>query len=151
MADRARVVVRHIIMLLCFWLPASRRKKIERWLRGREEYQKLQRSDWVLMSWGKSGRTWLRVMLSRAYQLKSGLDASDLIRLFAWQESDFEENTRGSAIHRIGYECWLRNIAVGLGNAPTTAAIISALRSRQAHPSELVREHVDWALRQHVE
>jgi hypothetical protein len=79
MADKARVVVRHIIMLLCFWLPASRRKKIERWLRGREEYKKLQRSDWVLMSWGKSGRTWLRVMLSRAYQLKGGLDASELL------------------------------------------------------------------------
>jgi hypothetical protein len=79
MADKARVVVRHLIMLLCFWLPAQRRKKIERWLRGREEYKKLQRADWVLMSWGKSGRTWLRVMLSRAYQLKGGLDASDLL------------------------------------------------------------------------
>ena len=79
MVDKARVVVRHLIMLLCFWLPASRRKKIERWLRGREEYKKLQRSDWVLMSWGKSGRTWLRVMLSRAYQLKGGLDASELL------------------------------------------------------------------------
>ena len=75
MADKARVVVRHLIMLLCFWLPAARRKKIERWLRGREEFKKLQRSDWVLMSWGKSGRTWLRVMLSRAYQLKGNLDA----------------------------------------------------------------------------
>ena len=79
MADKARVVVRHIIMLLCFWLPTTRRKKIERWLRGREEYKKLQRSDWVLMSWGKSGRTWLRVMLSRAYQLKGGLEASELL------------------------------------------------------------------------
>jgi hypothetical protein len=79
MADKARVAVRHLIMLLCFWLPAERRKKIERWLRGREEYKKLERSDWVLMSWGKSGRTWLRVMLSRAYQLKGGLDASELL------------------------------------------------------------------------
>ena len=79
MADTARAVVRHLIMLLCFWLPASRRKKIERWLRGREEFKKLQQSDWVLMSWGKSGRTWLRVMLSRAYQLKGGLDARELL------------------------------------------------------------------------
>lgn len=79
MADMARVVVRHLILLLCFWLPATRRKKIERWLRGREEFKKLQRSDWVLMSWGKSGRTWLRVMLSRAYQLKSNLDAGNLL------------------------------------------------------------------------
>ena len=79
MADKARVVFRHIILALCFWLPASRRKAIERWLRGREEFKKLERSDWVLMSWGKSGRTWLRVMLSRAYQLKGNLDASELL------------------------------------------------------------------------
>lgn len=79
MADTARAAARHLIMLLCFWLPAPRRKKIERWLRGREEFSKLQRSDWVLMSWGKSGRTWLRVMLSRAYQLKAGLDARELL------------------------------------------------------------------------
>ncbi|MCP4842220.1 MAG: hypothetical protein GY887_10865, partial [Halieaceae bacterium] len=56
MADKVRVVIRHIVMLLCFWLPALRRKKIERWLRGREEFARLQRCDWVLMSWGKSGR-----------------------------------------------------------------------------------------------
>ena len=79
MADTARAVVRHLIMLLCFWLPSSRRKKIERWLRGREEFKKLEKSDWVLMSWGKSGRTWLRVMLSRVYQLKGGLNAHELL------------------------------------------------------------------------
>jgi len=88
MADRAMVVVRHIISLLCFWLPAERRKKIERWLRGREEFRKLQRSDWVLMSWGKSGRTWLRVMLSRAYQLKGNLDASDLLDFDNFKQHD---------------------------------------------------------------
>jgi hypothetical protein len=79
MADKAQVVVRHLILLLCFWLPAERRKKIERWLRGREEFAKLQRCDWVLVSWGKSGRTWLRVMLSRAYQLKGHLGGRDLL------------------------------------------------------------------------
>ncbi len=79
MADKARAATRILIMALCFWLPAGRRKKIERWLRGREEYKKLQRADWVLMSWGKSGRTWLRVMLSRAYQLVGGLDARELL------------------------------------------------------------------------
>ena len=79
MADKARVVLRHLIMLFCFWMPRERRKRIERWLRGREEFKKLERSDWVLMSWGKSGRTWLRVMLSRAYQLKGNLDASQLL------------------------------------------------------------------------
>ena len=79
MADKARVVLRHLILILCFWLPAQRRKKIERWLRGREEFKKLERCDWVLMSWGKSGRTWLRVMMSRAYTLKGGIDASELL------------------------------------------------------------------------
>lgn len=88
MADRAMVVVRHIISLLCFWLPAERRKKIERWLRGREEFRKLQRSDWVLMSWGKSGRTWLRVMLSRAYQLKGHLEANDLLDFDNFKQHD---------------------------------------------------------------
>jgi hypothetical protein len=79
MGDKARVAARHFILLLCRWLPAGRRKQIERWLRGREEYKKLERADWVLMSWGKSGRTWLRVMLSRAYQQVAGLEAQELL------------------------------------------------------------------------
>ncbi len=77
--DKARVAVRHIIRVLCFWLPAGRRKKIERWMRGREEFKKLERCDWVLLSWGKSGRTWLRVMLSRVYQLKGNLPTDILL------------------------------------------------------------------------
>jgi hypothetical protein len=71
--------VRHIILILCFWLPPQRRKAMERWLRGREEFRRLQRADWVLVSWGKSGRTWLRVMLSRAYQLRAGLEEDQLL------------------------------------------------------------------------
>lgn len=82
---------------------------------------------------------------------RHGLDSSELVRLFAWKKTDFEEKTRGSAIHRIGYDCWSRNMAVGLGNAPTTAAVIAALKARQDDPSALVREHVGWALRQHGE
>jgi len=81
---------------------------------------------------------------------RHGLDSCALQRLFAWSENEFEEYTRGSAIHRIGYHCWLRNLAVGLGNAPTSVAVIDALRARQDHPSALVREHVAWALRQHA-
>lgn len=77
------------------------------------------------------------------------LDDAELITLFAWEESEFLQKTEGSAIRRIGYECWLRNIAVALGNAPTTPDIVSALQSRQEHSSELVREHVAWALSQH--
>jgi epoxyqueuosine reductase len=77
---------------------------------------------------------------------RHALDASRLIDLFNWDEVTFARNTEGSAIRRIGYACWLRNIAVALGNAPATVAIIAALRARVNHPSELVREHVQWAL-----
>jgi epoxyqueuosine reductase len=83
------------------------------------------------------------------YSPRHALDSSTLIKLFAWDEAEFERNTQGSAIHRIGHICWLRNIAVGLGNAPTTDAVLEALGTRLDHPSELVREHVQWALRQH--
>jgi epoxyqueuosine reductase len=77
------------------------------------------------------------------------LDNSALIELFGWSEDQFLRRTEGSAIRRIGYECWLRNVAVALGNAPHLPEIVAALCARQAHPSELVREHVAWALRQH--
>ncbi len=77
------------------------------------------------------------------------LDSDNLVHLFQWEQDDFERNTRGSAIYRIGHECWLRNIAVGLGNAPTTDSVITALEARRNHASELVREHVEWALKQH--
>ncbi len=83
------------------------------------------------------------------YRVRNGLDAPTLIDLFAWTEADFLSNTEGSAIRRIGYECWSRNIAVGLGNAPTTTAIMRALRTRENDPSAMVREHVAWALAQH--
>jgi len=80
---------------------------------------------------------------------RHALDASDLIRLFQWEQEDFERYTQGSAIYRIGHECWLRNIAVGLGNAPTTDGVIAALQGRRNHASGLVREHVEWALERH--
>ena len=81
---------------------------------------------------------------------RHGLDAARLIELFAWREDKFLKRTEGSAIRRIGHACWLRNIAVALGNAPTSAAVIEALLKRRNHASELVREHVDWALSQHA-
>ena len=77
------------------------------------------------------------------------LDAESLVALFAWSEEEFLANTEGSPIRRIGYECWLRNIAVGLGNAPTTEATLAALHARAEHPSALVREHVEWSLNRH--
>jgi epoxyqueuosine reductase len=82
---------------------------------------------------------------------RHGLDQSGLVELFGWTEAQFQQRTAGSAIRRIGYERWLRNIAVALGNAPRSAALIAALKARAEHPSPLVREHVHWALAQHHE
>ena len=69
-----------------------------------------------------------------------------LVELFAWSEDEFLRKTEGSAIRRIGYERWSRNIAVALGNATPDAAIVAALAHRADDPSPLVREHVAWAL-----
>jgi epoxyqueuosine reductase len=77
------------------------------------------------------------------------LDDVTLVELFRWSEADFLKYTEGSAIRRIGYECWLRNLAVALGNAPGNPELISALLAKQQHASALVSEHVRWALRQH--
>jgi epoxyqueuosine reductase len=84
------------------------------------------------------------------FRTRHGLDAPRLVDLFLWSEDEFLRQTAGSAIRRIGYECWLRNVAVALGNAPTSTAAINALQARRDHPSELVREHVAWALQQHA-
>ena len=86
------------------------------------------------------------------FAVRNGLDDVTLVELFAWSEADFHARLLGSAIHRIGYERWLRNLAVGLGNVPPSAPgapqVIAALQARRDHPSALVREHVAWALGQ---
>ncbi|KVD71283.1 epoxyqueuosine reductase [Burkholderia sp. ABCPW 14] len=91
------------------------------------------------------------------FDVRHGLDRASLVELFAWTAEQFDERMQGSAIRRIGYERWLRNLAVGLGNAlraapgsvepVARAAIVAALRARADDASELVREHVEWALR----
>lgn len=83
------------------------------------------------------------------FRVRHGLDAAALVDLFKWSEQEFLKRTEGSAIRRIGHECWLRNIAVALGNAPSSETVISALQAREHHPSAMVREHVRWALQRH--
>ncbi len=83
------------------------------------------------------------------FSVRHGLDSASLVELFAWTEAEFKSRLAGSAIYRIGHERWLRNIAVALGNAPNSPVIVAALESRRDHPSELVREHVSWALARH--
>ncbi len=83
------------------------------------------------------------------FAVRNGLDVAGLVDLFAWSEDAFHHRLAGSPIRRIGYPRWLRNLAVGLGNAPTDAEVVRALDSRRNDASPLVREHVAWALRQH--
>ena len=85
----------------------------------------------------------------RDFHTRNGLDRAALVELFAWTEDEFDTRLQGSPIRRIGYERWLRNLAVGLGNAPTSLRVVDALRARADHPSALVREHVNWALSRH--
>jgi epoxyqueuosine reductase len=79
---------------------------------------------------------------------RHGLAVADLLALFSWDEAAFLQKTEGSALRRLGYERWLRNIAIALGNAPPSELVMMALQDRLRHPSELVREHVLWAIQQ---
>ena len=80
---------------------------------------------------------------------RHNLDDAQLVDLFGWSEREFLNRTEGSAIRRIGYDCWLRNIAIALGNAPSSKAIDRALRARLNNVSDMVNEHIVWALLQH--
>ncbi|MBS0192858.1 MAG: tRNA epoxyqueuosine(34) reductase QueG [Proteobacteria bacterium] len=99
----------------------------------------------LICPWNK----FAKVAAEPDFRVRNRLDSASLIELFAWTEDEFLQRTEGSAIRRLGHERWLRNIAVGLGNAPTTADVIDALRTHADHPSALVREHVAWALARH--
>ena len=80
---------------------------------------------------------------------RHGLDTAQLVELFSWTEETWLHNTEGSAIRRIGFERWLRNIAIALGNAQTSPEVVAALEARQHGVSDMLGEHVDWALAQH--
>jgi epoxyqueuosine reductase len=84
------------------------------------------------------------------FRPRHGLKNADLLTLFLWDEQIWLQHTEGSAIRRIGFERWLRNLAVGLGNAPYDQAIVAALKSRRGQISALVDEHIDWALKRQL-
>jgi epoxyqueuosine reductase len=96
----------------------------------------------LVCPWNKFART----ATLPDFDVRNGLDGSTLVELFSWSEAEFRDRHAGSAILRIGYERWLRNLAVGLGNAPASPEVLAALRARADTPSALVREHVSWAL-----
>ncbi len=100
----------------------------------------------LICPWNK----FTRLSVEADFAPRHGLDSASLVELFNWSEEQFLKNTEGSPIRRIGYECWLRNLAVALGNAPPSIPVLTALQRRVEHPSQLVREHVTWALQQHA-
>ena len=85
------------------------------------------------------------------FRARNDLDRASLAGLFAWTEDEFLSRTEGSAIRRSGHARWLRNIAVALGNAPTTPEVLAALESRRDIEDPIIREHVEWALAQHAQ
>ena len=88
MLDNLSVAARYAVVGACLWLPKPRQRSIERWLRGREEFSKTRRADFVLMSFGKSGRTWLRVMLSRVFQQLAGADKNTMLEFDNFKRRD---------------------------------------------------------------
>lgn len=87
----------------------------------------------------------------RDFAPRHGVETALLVELFAWSESEWSARTEGSALRRPGYDGWLRNVAVALGNAPTSPEVLASLRARRSHPSAMVREHVEWALAEHAQ
>ncbi len=81
---------------------------------------------------------------------RHGLDKISLLECFNWTEADFNQNTLGSAIRRIGYHSWIRNVVVALGNADYDPNILDALRQQYDRHNALVQEHIDWAIQQQV-
>jgi epoxyqueuosine reductase len=135
----ARRCISYLTIELTGAIPVEFRRAIGNRIYGCDDCQ-------LVCPWNKFARP----TAEKDFAVRHGLDQAQLTDLFAWSEAEFLERTRGSAIRRIGYERWLRNVAVALGNAPTSAQLIAALRSRAQHPSPLVREHVQWALAQHA-
>ncbi len=134
----ARRCISYLTIELAGAIPVEFRRAIGNRIYGCDDCQ-------LACPWNKFARP----TAEKDFAVRHGLDHAPLETLFSWTEAQFLERTEGSAIRRIGYERWLRNIAVALGNAPTSAQLLKSLRSRAQHPSALVREHVQWALAQH--
>lgn len=98
----------------------------------------------LICPWNK----YAKLSLVNDFQARHQLDEITLLALFAWDEKTFLENLQGSPIRRIGFQSWQRNIAVALGNAPYNTDIINALESKLANSSDMVSEHIHWAIKQ---
>lgn len=134
----ARRCISYLTIELRTSIPVEFRRAIGNRIYGCDDCQ-------LVCPWNK----YAQVAAEPDFAARHQLSNSTLVQLFSWSEMDFLRYTEGSAIRRIGYECWLRNIAVALGNAPSSDRVIDALSARLTHPSAVVREHVQWALQQH--
>jgi epoxyqueuosine reductase len=135
----ARRCISYLTIELAGSIPVEFRRAIGNRIYGCDDCQ-------LVCPWNK----FARAAAEPDFAVRNSLDHAQLVELFAWSEAQFLTRMAGSAIRRIGYVRWLRNIAVALGNAPTSAAILEALQARLQHPSPLLREHVQWALAQHT-
>jgi epoxyqueuosine reductase len=135
----ARRCISYLTIELAGSIPIEFRRAIGNRIYGCDDCQ-------LVCPWNKFAKP----SVEKDFAVRHGLDHAQLVDLFAWSESEFLNKTSGSAIRRIGYERWLRNVAVALGNAPSSAQVIAGLSARAQHPSALVREHVNWALAQHL-
>jgi epoxyqueuosine reductase len=100
----------------------------------------------LICPWNKFAKVTKEIAFHPRFQNHLDINNKTLIEFFLWEEADFLRFTEGSALRRAGFEGWLRNVAIALGNADHDPAIIAALKTRENHHSELVREHVRWAL-----
>ncbi len=134
----ARRCISYLTIELAGSIPLEFRRAIGNRIYGCDDCQ-------LVCPWNKFARP----TAEKDFAVRHGLDRAQLVELFSWSEAQFLERTQGSAIRRIGYERWLRNIAIALGNAPGSPALLRSLQSRAQHSSPVVREHVQWALAQH--
>ena len=134
----ARKCISYLTIELKGTIPVQFRKQIGNRIYGCDDCQ-------IFCPWNKfAKKTELR-----DFQSRFNFDSLDLVEAFLWSKDIWLKKTEGSAMRRIGYDQWLRNLAVALGNAEKNDRVIKALISRKKHNSEIVREHVEWALNQH--
>jgi len=134
----ARRCISYLTIELKESIPVEFRKAIGNRIYGCDDCQ-------IFCPWNKFARP----TAEADFAPRHGLESAELSDLFSWDQETWLRKTEGSAIRRIGYERWLRNLAVALGNAKTTHEVVGALKTRQHDSSDLVVEHVRWALAQH--
>ena len=135
----ARRCISYLTIELAGPIPVELRRAIGNRIYGCDDCQ-------LVCPWNKFARP----SAEKDFEVRHGLDRAALVEVFAWSEAEFLEKTRGSAIRRIGFERWLRNVAVALGNAPTSPGGDRGARVARERVLALVREHVAWALAQHA-